>query len=212
MADFERYEGMLVHFPQTLTVNETFTLGRFGEVGSRPTAASTPDRGHDPGAAALAQEDLNHRRSFVLDDGNNQQNIDPTLYPLGGLSASNTLRVGYTTAGLTGVFEQRFGGLPGPAGRRRSRSPRRTRGTAAPDPVGGNLRVASFNVLNFFNGNGSGGRLPDVARREHAVRVRPPEGEGGQRALGDQRGHRRPDGDRERRAAEQRDRGARRRR
>ena len=32
MADFERYEGMRVHFSQTLTATETFTLGRFGEV------------------------------------------------------------------------------------------------------------------------------------------------------------------------------------
>ena len=40
-----------------------------------------------PGAAALALQDLNDRRSFVLDDGNNQQNIDPTRYPIGGLTA-----------------------------------------------------------------------------------------------------------------------------
>ena len=32
--------------------------------------------------------------------------------------------------------------------------------TAAPEPVGGNLKVASFNVLNFFNGNGLGGGFP----------------------------------------------------
>ena len=32
--------------------------------------------------------------------------------------------------------------------------------TPAPDAVGGNLRVASFNVLNFFNGNGLGGGFP----------------------------------------------------
>ena len=109
MSDFERYEGMRVHFSQTLTANETFTLGRFGEVrlaeGGRlytPTAVTTP------GAAAIAQEDLNQRRSFVLDDGNNQQNIDPTRYPTGGLSAANTLRSGYTVDDLDGVFDERF--------------------------------------------------------------------------------------------------------
>ena len=31
---------------------------------------------------------------------------------------------------------------------------------AAPDAVGGNLKVASFNVLNFFNGDGAGGGFP----------------------------------------------------
>ena len=30
----------------------------------------------------------------------------------------------------------------------------------APAPVGGNLKVASFNVLNFFNGDGLGGGFP----------------------------------------------------
>ncbi len=30
--DFERYEGMLVTFPQELTVTELFQLGRFGQV------------------------------------------------------------------------------------------------------------------------------------------------------------------------------------
>jgi predicted extracellular nuclease len=155
LSDFETYEGMLVHFPQTLTANETFTLSRFGEVRLaadgrlyNPTAVVAP------GAPAAAQANLNQRRSFVLDDGNNQQNIDPTIHPVGGLSASNTLRSGYTTDNLTGILEQRFsvyrlqpaGPVPfTPA------NPR----TAAPDPVGGNLRVASFNVLNFFNGNGT---------------------------------------------------------
>ena len=32
--------------------------------------------------------------------------------------------------------------------------------TPAPAAVGGNLKVASFNVLNFFNGNGLGGGFP----------------------------------------------------
>ena len=39
---------------------------------------------------------LNERSRILLDDGNNQQNIDPTRHPVGGLSASNTLRVGDT--------------------------------------------------------------------------------------------------------------------
>jgi predicted extracellular nuclease len=29
-----------------------------------------------------------------------------------------------------------------------------------PPTVGGNIKVASFNVLNFFNGNGAGGGFP----------------------------------------------------
>ena len=118
MAAFERYEGMLVRFPQTLTVTETFTLGRFGEVrlsqGGRlytPTAVTTP------GAAAAAVDDLNRRRSFVLDDGDNQQNIDPTRHPIGGLTATNTLRSGYTTAGPDRRLRRALLDLPGAARR-----------------------------------------------------------------------------------------------
>lgn len=155
LADFERYEGMLVHFTQQLTASDTFTLARFGELrlaaGGRlyiPTAVT------DPGAPALAQSDLNARRSFVLDDGDNRQNIDPTRYPLGGLSALHTLRSGDTVDGLTAVFDERFSTYRaqpvGPVSFTAA-NPR----TAAPPAVGGNLKVASFNVLNFFNGNGS---------------------------------------------------------
>ncbi len=155
LTDFERYEGMLVHFTQPLTASDTFTLARFGEVrlaaGGRlyiPTAIA------EPGAAAIAQKDLNRRRSFVLDDGDNRQNIDPTRYPLGGLSAAHTLRSGDTVASLTAVFDERFSTYRAqPVGdvAFSASNPR----TSAPPAVGGNLKVASFNVLNFFNGNGS---------------------------------------------------------
>lgn len=157
---WEAYEGMQVSLPQDLTVTENFTLGRFGEVslsvGGRlfnPTSLTTP------GAAALALQDLNNRRRIVLDDGNNQQNIDPTFYPAGGLSAANTLRSGDTINGLAGVLEQRFGVYrvqPIGAVNFNAANPR----SSTPDSVGGSLKVAAMNVLNYFNGNGLGGGFP----------------------------------------------------
>src|SRR5262249_25089491 len=105
LGDWEHYEGMLVHIDQELTVSDTFTLDRFGET-PRPVTGRlyTPTAIVAPGAPALAQEDLNSRSKIVLDDGNNQQNIDPTRVPPGGLSATNTLRSGYKVHGLTGVL------------------------------------------------------------------------------------------------------------
>ena len=148
--------AMLVTFGQTLTATEVFNLGRFGEVSlsgvgrlRNPTAIALP------GAPALAVADQNNRSRIILDDGNNQQNIDPTRYPQGGLSASNTLRVGDTLPGLTGVMDFQFGNYriqPVGAITWTHSNPR----TAAPAAVGGNLKVASFNVLNYFNGNGTG--------------------------------------------------------
>ncbi|MBK7598203.1 MAG: ExeM/NucH family extracellular endonuclease [Acidobacteria bacterium] len=160
VGEWERYEGMLINIPQNLTVTETFTLGRFGELTlSVNGRLSTPTNIVAPGAPAIAQQALNDRSSIVLDDANNLQNIDPTIYPAGGLSALNTLRSGYTVNGLTGVLEQRFGVYriqPVGSISFTASNPRQ----AAPDAVGGALKVASFNVLNYFNGNGLGGGFP----------------------------------------------------
>ncbi|MFY9608860.1 MAG: ExeM/NucH family extracellular endonuclease [Blastocatellia bacterium] len=169
ISDLERYEGMLINIAQDLTVTDNFTLGRFGEVGlSVGGRLLNPTNIVMPGAPALAQQDLNDRSRIVLDDANNNQNIDPTLYPAPGLSALNTLRVGYKTNGLTGVLEQRFGLYRvqpvGPI----SFSDDNPR-TAAPDSVGGTLKVASFNVLNYFNGNGLGGGFPTSRGASSAV-------------------------------------------
>jgi len=160
VTDLEAFEGMLVQFDQTLTATEVFNLGRFGEVSlSGAGRLYTGTAVADPGPAALAVIDQNNRSRIILDDGNNQQNIDPTRYPQGGLSASNTLRVGDTLPGLTGVMDFRFSNYriqPVGAITWNHTNPR----TAAPEPVGGNLKVASFNVLNFFNGDGLGGGFP----------------------------------------------------
>jgi predicted extracellular nuclease len=160
LNDWEPVEGMLVSLSQTLTVTEVFNLGRFGEVSLSGTGRlPNPTNVVAPGAPSIALEDLNDRSRIILDDGDNQQNIDPTIYPQGGLSASNTLRVGDSLPSLTGIGDQRFGNYriqpTGPISFNHT-NPR----PAAPGAVGGNLRVASFNVLNFFNGDGLGGGFP----------------------------------------------------
>ena len=160
VTDLERFEGMLVNFDQTLTATEVFNLGRFGEVSlSGAGRLYTPTAVAAPGAAAQAVLAQNNRSRIILDDGDNQQNIDPTRYPQGGLSASNTLRVGDSLSSLTGVMDFRFSNYriqPVGAISWDHTNPR----TPAPASVGGNLKIASFNVLNFFNGVGLGGGFP----------------------------------------------------
>ena len=160
VEDLERYEGMAVSIGQELTVTEVFTLARFGEVDlSVGGRLENPTNEVAPGAPAIALQDLNNRRRILLDDGNNQQNIDPTLYPQGGLSAANTLRVGDTLPSLTGVLGfgfSRYRVQPvGPISFDHT-NPR----PASPAEVGGDVRAAAFNVLNYFNGNGAGGGFP----------------------------------------------------
>jgi uncharacterized protein len=159
LTDWESVEGMLVTISQGLTVTETFTLGRFGEVSlSINGRLFNPTNVVEPGAPALALQDLNNRSRILLDDANSQQNTDPTLYPSGGLSATNTLRIGDTLPSVTGVLEQRFGVYRlqpvGPIAFTPS-NPR----PASPN-VPGSLKVVAFNVLNYFNGDGAGGGFP----------------------------------------------------
>ncbi len=162
VADWERLEGMSIDIEQELTVTEVFTLARFGEVAlSVGGRLFNPTNVVPPGAPAQAQQALNDRSRILLDDGNNQQNIDPTFYPQGGLSAANTLRVGDTTPSLTGVLDHRFSAYRvqpvDPDAVQFTHSNPRSAGPAA---VGGDVRVAAFNVLNYFNGDGAGAGFP----------------------------------------------------
>jgi uncharacterized protein len=156
----ERYEGMLVDIDQELSVTETFTLGRFGEVVlSSGGRLITPTNIVAPGAPAIAMQAENDKNRIVLDDGDNRQNIDPTIYPIGGLSAENTLRIGDTTDGGTFVLEQRFGTYRlQPTATLPTFEPANPR-PVSPVGVGGTIKVASMNVLNYFTTLNEGGNL-----------------------------------------------------
>ncbi len=160
----ERYEGMLVRLPQTLSVTEHFQLGRFGQVvvssGGRlqqPTNVTTP------GASANAMQAANDLNRLIIDDGLNNQNPDPIVFGRMGapLSASNTLRGGDTATGIVGVMTYTWAGNSASGNAYRVRpigalgglvqfEPANPRPTEAP-PLSGSLRVASMNLLNFFN-------------------------------------------------------------
>lgn len=143
---WEQYEGMLVNIPQTLYATENYNLGRYGEVdlsvGSR---LSNPTNVTTPGPAAIALQELNNRSRIQLEDGRTAQNPDPAPY----IGAGNTLRAGDTLPGLMGVLHFAYGRYEihpvGPVSFSRANAR-----PAAPPAVGGTLRVASANVLNYF--------------------------------------------------------------
>lgn len=148
-ADFERYEGMAVTFPQTLTVTEVFGLGRYGEL-----ALSSGGRLFNPtngNVATTPQE--NAARRILLDDASTRQNVNPIPY----IGPEGTRRVGDTVAGLTGVVNYAFGAYrvqPTAAPQFVNANPR----TPKPADVGGTLKVSSFNVLNYFTDFGGSNR------------------------------------------------------
>lgn len=165
-ADYpERYEGMLVRFPQTLYVTEHFQLGRFGQIvlTSQASRLQQPTNVTTPGAAALALQAANNLNRVIVDDDNNTQNPDPIVFGRGGnpLSASNTLRGGDSAAGIVGVLTYGWSGNAASGNAYRLRPVGALNGgvinfTAAnPRPatpsVGGRLRVTAANLLNYFN-------------------------------------------------------------
>lgn len=179
LAYFERLEGMLVTFPQELFVTEHFNLGRFGEVHLAASGRLVqPTQVAAPGGPAQALQALNDRSRIILDDANLQQNRDPIIYPPPGLSADNTLRLGDSVSGLTGILDDRFDAYRVQPTALVTFTPLNTR-PAAPDPVGGTLKVASFNVLNYFTAFGNscgptgnmecrGASDPDELQRQRA--------------------------------------------
>jgi predicted extracellular nuclease len=155
-ADYpERYEGMLVNLPQQLVISEYFNFERFGEMvialplpgETRPFTGTAID---EPGAPALAREEANSLRRITLDDTLGTQN-PPTLRHPNGLTfdLSNRFRGGDTVQNTVGVLGYDFGLYriqpTGPA-TYLALNPR----PAAPEPVGGTVRVAAMNTLNFF--------------------------------------------------------------
>lgn len=156
----ERYEGMLVTFEQELTVNGNFTLGRFGELVLANGRRFTPTQVVSPGAAAVSLAASHALNKIVLDDASTQQNPAVVPYPAPGLSAINTVRSGDTVTGLTGTLFYSFNEYrlnPTEHVNFIASNPR----TSAPELAApGNLKIASFNVLNYFNGDGLGGGFP----------------------------------------------------
>lgn len=156
---FERFEGMRVNFPQTLYVTEHFELGSFGElVVSSGGVLPNPTNIVAPGAPAQAQALANELNRLTIDDGRSATDPDPTPFLFGPTAEEKTLRIGDTATGMQGVLTYKFGSYtlePTTAPAFVRANPR-----TPPPARAGSVRVASSNVLNFFNGNGAGGGFP----------------------------------------------------
>lgn len=159
-SDLEAVEGMNVAFNQMLTVNEVYQLGRYGEFMIGDGRRYIPTEVAEPGAAAEAVLAANALNSLIVEDGISTQNPDPVIFPAPELSAYNSLRIGDTLSSLTGVMNYAFGAyklIPTSTPVFQGTNARTLEPTATP---GADLRLASFNVLNYFNGDGMGGSFP----------------------------------------------------
>jgi predicted extracellular nuclease len=167
-SGLERYEGMLVQISQPLTVVRTTALGSSGQLTlSSAGVIETPTESIDPNdspasgtsitgtsnvAAISAQESLITRLQIVLDDASTDTNPNPTPY----LNAQQTRRCGDTISSLTGFISYASGvNKLQPVGSVIF-ADTNPRPATAPN-VGGRIKVAGMNALNFFLTLGSRG-------------------------------------------------------
>ncbi len=154
-ADWEPLEGMWVRIDAPLTLSGQHDLARRGTlVASFDGRLSTPTEIAAPGADAAAVAAGNARRRVLLDDGSAQTPEDGIWYLRG---ATGPLRAGSVLGAAEGVVDQRWGDyrLQLTAALQVQPAPR----PAAP-VVGGDVRIAAFNLENLFNGDGRGGGFP----------------------------------------------------
>ena len=154
VTEWEQYEGMLVRFTQPLIVSQNFFLGRFGQLSLAGSRLEKATNRYRPGSAeAIALDAANKANVIILDDNLTSQNPNPIPY----IGLDNTVRSGDSASNLVGVID--FGlttsSNPGPSGYKLQPTvapifSRDNVRPSAPAEVGGNVKIGSFNVLNFF--------------------------------------------------------------
>ncbi|MDJ0954159.1 MAG: ExeM/NucH family extracellular endonuclease [Acidimicrobiia bacterium] len=153
LADREPFEGMLVTLTDTMVATDTFNLPSFGEVWiAADTVVSQPTNVFpvgDPDLQALADENM--ARAIILDDGSTSAPAEVPYLPDGG-----TLRLGDTASTVTGVMHYSFGLFRINPTVEVTFTASNPRPMSAPD-VGGDVVIASFNVLNYWTTLGGRG-------------------------------------------------------
>ncbi|MBK9122884.1 MAG: ExeM/NucH family extracellular endonuclease [Chloroflexi bacterium] len=163
LADWENYESMLVEIvgsSGSLTVADMFALGSFGEMIVSDGKLYQPTHLYYPNTPDVANHlDLVARARIVVDDQRNGTGpnpvphfpVDPNgLIRMGDETDSITGVILYTELSSTPMFRLHYTVPPVFA----EVNPRPT---SVPAVGTTTLKVASFNVLNYFNGNGAGG-------------------------------------------------------
>lgn len=160
-ADWASLSGMRVRIPGPVVLSGNESLLRHGELtiafgGERLYAATELAR---PGDRALRAERDNRQRGLLVDDGRSGEYPQRLWQLPQPVSAKAPYRAGSRLTGLEGVIDHRHGRwrlqLTRPIATV-EQAPR----PEAPARTGAALRLASFNVLNFFNGDGGGGGFP----------------------------------------------------
>lgn len=140
-GELERLEGMLVSVNE-LTVTETYNLGRYGEV-----LLAAGGRLFNPTNETGTSSSDNDLRSILLDDARDAQNVEPVPY----LGTDGTLRIGDLSNSFNAVLSYGFDVYRlQPVDRAQVIFTRSNPRTEVAPEVGGDVKVAALNVLNYF--------------------------------------------------------------
>lgn len=166
--DLEALESMPIFFPDSgLQVASLYDYGRYGTLLLSSKPLSIPTNIALPGKAAQFISRDNQRQSILLDDASFKQNPPMLPWPAPYFSADNRVRIGDKIIANTSlnrpadaiVFYShgQYRLLPtGPLELlQKSSEP-----VLQPRNEPQDIRIAAFNVLNFFNGDGLGGGFP----------------------------------------------------
>jgi predicted extracellular nuclease len=158
--DWEAWEGMRVEIEPAATVVGNESVLARGELlvalGGRQWV---PTDRHPPGEAARQLAADQERARILLDDGSVEGGVPERVTWLREQPSGDApLRVGSEVRAIAGVLDERLGGY-------RIHVDGRVEVSQAPRPqtapeVTGSLRIATFNVQNYFNGDGQGGGFP----------------------------------------------------
>ena len=158
-GDWERYEAMQVQLDLPVTVIRNDGLRRSGEVlVSLNGRQFAPTQLHPPGEEARKLAEENTRNRIWLDDASLAQFPGKIAWLPVPLSNDAPYRLGTRLAQVHGVLDERAGSyrihvLQAPV---TEQAPRQK----TPPLLGGALKIASFNMLNWFNGDGKKGGFP----------------------------------------------------
>ncbi|WP_353482692.1 ExeM/NucH family extracellular endonuclease [Haliscomenobacter sp.] len=154
----ETLENMRVIFPQKLTIVNNHGLGETGDLVLSSTGIQYQyTEFNAPNTAEFtAYQTQKYAERILLDDKFNGLYHTP-VYHLQA-NAGNMLRMGNSVTDLNGIIDYSNNGFrirPVAPVVFTNENPR-----PAPPKLAGELKVATFNVLNFFNGDGAGGGFP----------------------------------------------------
>lgn len=158
----ETLEGMLVAPDGQFTITDNYSLNQYGEIGlavGEDVLLQPTSVGAVGSAAHAAQVAENAAKGIKLDDGSSTNFFNVQDSPLPWLSAETPMRLGSTSDFMAPViFDNRNNSYkfqplealtPTNAGTVQPIAFGSNR-EAAPQEVGGDLKVASFNVQNYF--------------------------------------------------------------